>query len=136
MAELYLEAGIEKWGEEYNVVLGGGYLNSRSPYNLNAGTKTYADILSLFPFDNRLVLCSVSGSKLLSKFINTNNSDYHISLSEYGESISISYGGTYYIVVDTYTALYAPNGLTIVDYYDDSTYARDLVAEAIKDGRL
>lgn len=134
MAELYLEAGMEKWGNKYDIFLGGGYIVTRSPYNLTAGNKNYADILSLFPFDNRLVLCSVSGSKLISKFVESSNSNYHVAISDYGESLinSISPSDTYYIIVDTYTALYAPNGLTIVEYYDDTTFARDLLAKAIE----
>ena len=136
VAQLYLEAGVEKWGDKYNIVLGGGFLRTRTPYNLTAGNKKYADILSLFPFDNSLVLCSVSGSNLKNKFINTSSSDYHIAMSEYGSGLNISNNATYYIVVDTYTAFYAPNKLTIVEYYDETTYARDLLAEAIKAGRL
>lgn len=138
VAELYLEKGLEKWSKNYNIVLGGGFLRTRSPYDLSAGMKTYADILSLLPFDNRLVLCSVSGYNLKNKFINTTNADYHVSLSDYGLEIqnNISNNGKYYIVVDTYTALYSPNGLTIVDYYDDTTFARDLLADAIKAGDL
>lgn len=137
-ATLYLEAGLEKWGEAYDIVLGGGYLVTRSPYDLAGGECSYAELLSLFPFNNRLTLCSISGSKLKSKFLETGNSNYHIGLSEYGKSIqnNVSYSETYYIVVDTYTALYAPNGLTVVEYYDETTYARDLLAEAIKEGRF
>ena len=58
--------------------------------------------------------------------------------SAYGNNIkkSISNTATYYVVVDMYTAVYAPNGLTIVDYYDEGIYARDLLAEAIKSGRF
>ena len=136
VASLYLKAGIEKWGEDYDIVLGGGFLKTRSPYDLDPGATTYADILSLLPFDNRIVLCSVSGQNLLSRFVNTSNSDYHTAYSEYGSSIidNISASGTYYIVVDTYTALYRYNGLTIVDFYDDTTFARDLFAEAVKNG--
>ena len=138
VAQLYLEAGLDKWGKEYNIVLGGGFLKTRSPYNLSAGTKYYADLFSILPFDNRLVLCSVAGANLKSKFIYSTNGDYHCALSEYGADIldSISNAETYYIVVDTYTALFAPNRLTIVDYYDETTFARDLLAQAIQDGRL
>lgn len=138
VAQLYLEAGLEKWGSNYDIVLGGGFLKTRSPYSLTTGVKCYADIFSLLPFDNRLVLCSVLGSNLKSKFINTTNSDYHIALSEFGEDIlsSISNSETYYIVVDTYTALYASNRLTIIEFFDDTTFARDLFADAIKAGRL
>ncbi len=137
-ARLYLEAGEKKWGNEYDIVLGGGFIKPRSPYKLTAGEKCYADVLSLFPFNNRLTLCSVRGDKLLSKFINSDNSDYHIYLSDHGNRIkdSISESEIYYIVVDTYTQLYAPNGLTLVAYLDEDTYARDLLAEYIKAGNL
>lgn len=137
VAGLYLEAGLERWGEDYGIVLGGGYLKTRSPYDLAAGNIKYADLLSLLPFDNTLVLCSISGSDLSRRFVNTTNSDYHSAYSEYGLSVinSLQSNKTYYVVVDTYTALYAPNRLTIVDYYDEGVYARDLLADAIKEGR-
>lgn len=135
IAQYYLDTALEAWGDDYDIVLGGGYLKTRTPYDLSRGTKTYADVLSLFPFDNPLVLCSVKGDKLRSRFINT-GSDYHTALSAYGESIksSISSSKTYYIVVDTYTALYKPNGLTVVAEYESGVFARDLLAEAIRRG--
>ena len=139
VSELYLEAGLERWGDEYDIVLGGGYIKTRSPYDLAANTSVvYADVYSLLTFDNAIVLCKVSGSKLLSQFVETTNSNYHNTYSEYGNSIksSISSSATYYVVVDTYTAYYAYNGLTIVDWYDDGVYARDLLAEEIKSGRF
>ncbi|MBR4836341.1 MAG: bifunctional metallophosphatase/5'-nucleotidase, partial [Clostridia bacterium] len=125
VAELYLEVGLDRWSD-YDIVLGGGFLKTRSPYDLAAGEVTYADILSLLPFDNRIVLCSLPGHKLKSQFINTSNSSYHIPYSEYGNSVlnRISDNETYYIVVDTYTAYYKYNGLTIVDFYDENVYAR------------
>lgn len=136
VAQMYLEVGLERWGDDYNIFLGGGFLKTRSPYDLTAGTKTYADILSLLPFDNRLVLCSVSGANLKNKFVNTTNSDYHIALSDYGIASTINNDETYYIIVDTYTAYYAPNGLKIIDFYDEDVYARDLFAEAVKNGEF
>lgn len=138
VSELYLEVGLERWGDEYDIVLGGGFIKPRSPYDLAPGLATYADVLSIFPFDNRLTLCSVSGINLIEKFLETTNTTYHVTCSEYGESIrdSISYDETYYIIVDTYTALYAPNCLTVVEYYDDEVYARDLLAEEIRNGRF
>ena len=136
VAQLYLEAGLEKWGDEYDIVLGGGFLRTRTPYNLTSGTKKYSDLLSLFPFNNPLVLCSISGRNLKNKFINSSSSDYHIALSDYGNGLSVNNSGTYYVVVDTYTAFYAPNGLTIIEYYDNETYARDLLADALVAGRL
>ena len=136
VAQLYLEAGVERWDESYDIVLGGGFLKTRTPYNLTSGIKKYADLLSLFPFNNKLVLCSVQGKDLKNKFIYSTNDDYHIAMSSYGSSITINDNETYYIVVDTYTALYAPNRLTIIEFYDDTTYARDLLADAIEAGRL
>ena len=134
VAELYLEAGLERWGDKYEIVLGGGFLKARSPYNLEKGEVRYRDLQAILPFDNEIVLCAVSGAKLLDNFINTTNSDYHISLSAYGQSIvsSISRSKTYYIVVDTYTSTYKYNGLTEVERYGTDAYARDLLADYIK----
>ena len=129
-AKLYYEAGIERWGEEYEIALGGGFLRARSPYNLPAGEVTYGDLQSIFPFDNQLVLCSVKGEYLSSKFFYTDKSDYHIFYGEYGESIKnqIDPNATYYVVVDSYTSSYAPNHLTEVARYNNDIYARDLIA--------
>ncbi|MBQ3068556.1 MAG: 5'-nucleotidase C-terminal domain-containing protein [Clostridia bacterium] len=136
MADLYYQFGVETWGDDYDIVLGGGFLNVRSPYNLSAGDVTYGDIQSLFPFDNQLTLCSVKGYDLRKKFFETNNSDYFISYGDYGNSVrqNINNNKTYYIVVDTYTANYAPNRLTIVKQYDTSVFPRDLMAEYVKNG--
>ena len=136
VSALYLQAGLEKWGSEYDITLGGGFLRTRSPYNLSSGKTTYANILSLLPFDNEIVLCTIKGSKLKSRFLNNNSSDYYYTFNGSIKASSIEDNKTYYIITDTYTALYQYNGLTIVEYYDYSTYARDLVAEAIKRGEL
>ena len=138
VAELYLEAGLERWDDEYDIVFGGGFIRTRAPYNLYSGDVAYADVLSLLPFDNEIVLCTISGKDLMRRFINNSSSDYYYHLSEYGEDniYDISNNETYYVVVDTYTAFYNSNGLTIVEYYDYSTYARDLVADAIKRGDI
>lgn len=135
VADLYCQAGVEKWGEQYDIVLGGGYLNCRSPYNLSAGEVTYGMLMSLLPFDNRLVLCSISGQNLLNRFINSTSSDYYIAYSEYGLQISgnISPNKTYYVIVDTYSAYYAANKLTVVDFYDEDVYARDLFAAYLEE---
>ncbi len=138
VAELYYDAGVEKWGDQYNIVLGGGYLSTRSPYNLSSGEVQYSDLQSLFPFDNQLALCSIQGRYLKSKFFETKNNDYYICYDAYGSGVknSIDLNKTYYIVVDTYTAYYAPNRLTVIEIYDESTFARDLLAEYIKNGGL
>lgn len=132
IADLYLEEGIEKWGSEYNIVLGGGYIGVRSPYNLYPGEVRYADLYTIFPFDNELCLCTIPGYYLKQKFINTTNSNYFISLSDYGETLNIQDNATYYVIVDSYSAYYAPNRLTVVQTYGEAVYARDFLAEYIK----
>lgn len=138
IARLYFEAGQERWGESYNITLGGGFLTVRSPNYLRAGTITYGDLDMLLPFENQLVLCSIKGRYLSSKFINTTNTNYFIYCGEYGNSIknNIDYNATYYLITDTYSALYAPNNLTIVERYDENVFARDLFADYIRKGNL
>lgn len=135
VAQLYFEAGVKEWGSEYEIVLGGGFISVRSPYNLSAGDVTYSQLQSLFPFDNDLVLCSVVGRDLLAKFINTSNGNYFIS-GDQALMSSIDPEGTYYIVVDTYTSSYAPNRLTVVEEYETGIYARDLLAGYIGQGGM
>ena len=138
VADLYIKAGLEAFGAEYNIVLGGGYLSVRSPYFLSAGNVTYSQLQSLLPFDNELVLCSIKGSDLKSRFINTTNSDYYVSYSSYGNSVknNIKDSATYYVIVDTYSSTYKYNNLTEIARYTPGVYARDLVAEYIKSGGL
>ena len=138
VAKLYLDFGMELWGSEYDIVLGGGFIKPRSPYNLSRGDVTYSDISMIFPFDNTLMLCSVSGRNLINKFLDTYSDDYYCALSSYGEKIEdlINTGATYYIVVDSYTATYAPNGLTIIREYGEEYFARDMLAKYIEDGGL
>ncbi len=142
MAQLYLEAGLEKWGSEYDIVLGGGYLSCRSPGRLDIGDITYGDLYMLFPFDNVLALCTVSGSKLDTNIINSTNSNYFICLTEYGSTVSgsIDPDATYYIITDSYNYSHAMNKFpvvsTYVDYETVFTYARDLLAEYISEGGL
>ena len=138
VAELYVQAGLERWGDTYDIVLGGGFLRLRDPYYLPSGLVIYSDLMSILPFDNDIVLCSIKGDKLLSKFINTTNSSYHVAYSDYGDSIksSIDRNATYYVIVDSYTSDYASNGLTVVDKYTPGIYARDLLADYIMTGAL
>jgi 2',3'-cyclic-nucleotide 2'-phosphodiesterase (5'-nucleotidase family) len=138
MADLYYDMGVEEWGDEYDIVLGGGYLSTRSPYDLSAGDVTYADVQSLFPFDNQLLLCSIKGVYLKSRFFATGNDDYYICYDEYGSYVkqNLNPSATYYVVVDSYTAYYAPNHLTVVEEYDPNIFPRDLLAQHIKDGGL
>ena len=135
-ADLYYEAGVERWGDEYDIALGGGFMSVRSPYNIYAGEVLYGDLMSVLPFDNQLVLCSISGYYLRKRFFENTDSRYYIGYGAYGESIknNISSGATYYVVTDTYSSLYAANHLTEIERYDETTFARDLLADFIEKG--
>ena len=138
VAQLYYETAVEEWGDQYQIVLGGGYMSTRSPYNLYAGEVTYGDLQTILPFDNQLTLCSIKGSYLISKFLETNNGNYYIYCGEYGNSIrdNIDRTATYYLVTDSYTAYYGPNHLTVVEEYDPNVFARDLLADYIEAGKM
>ena len=136
IAELYFKAGEERWGDEYDIVLGGGYMSARSPGYLHAGTVIYGDLQAIFPFDNELVLCSIKGKDLVNKFLKTTNTSYFIYCGDYGNSIknNIDSNATYYLITDTYSSSYAPNRLTEIARYDADVFARDLLADYIKAG--
>lgn len=131
VAQLYCEKGAEKWGAQYDIVLGGGYLSCRSPGYLPEGEVTYSQLQSLLPFDNEITLCTIGGQDLLDKFLQTSHSAYYIETTPYGERIrsSIDPDGTYYVVTDRYTADYAPNRMTVVESYGENIFARDLLAD-------
>ncbi len=138
VAKLYYERGIDTWGEEYDIVLGGGYLSTRSPYDLAAGEIKYSHLQAILPFDNALVLCSIKGADLQSRFLESDNSSYFIHCGDYGEEIrnEIDPNAVYYLVTDTYTSTYAPNRLTEIERLSGEIYARDLVADYIRAGGL
>lgn len=129
VAKLYYQYGIEKWGDEYDIVLGGGSINTRSPYNIYQGNVQYSHLQSILPFDNEITLCSVSGRDLLNKFINSNYSAYY----EIDPSTIDPYA-TYYIVTDTWSSGWAPNNLTEIARLGPNIFARDLLAEYVKEG--
>lgn len=138
VADLYYEIGMETWGQEYEIVLGGGFISVREPGYLAAGEVTYAMLNGLFPFDNQLVLCSIQGRDLQKRFFETDNSNYFISYGTYGENLrtNIDPDKTYYVVVDTYSSVYAPNNLTEIARYKEDVFARDLLANYIQTGAL
>ena len=138
VAKLYYEAGLSEWGNTYDITLGGGFISARSPYDLQSGQVTYGTLQSIFPFDNDLVLCSIRGSDLLSRFIHTSNNNYFVYMGEDQSSViaSIDPQATYYIVTDTYCSSYAPNRLTVVETYTPGVYARDLLADYIAQGGM
>ena len=139
IAELYYERGRQEWGGQYNIVLGGGYLKTRSPYDLSAGSVTYAQLFSVLPFDNDIILGKISGYYLKSKFLNTTNRTYHYYAPTIDAS-SVSDSQLYYIVVDSYTAFYGPNNITVVARFGSvnpsnrGKYARDLLADFLQGG--
>lgn len=132
VAKLYYQKGVERWGDKYDIVLGGGSFNTRSPYNLYAGTVTYAHLMSLLPFDNDIALCAVKGSVLKNKFFN--NGSYNLYYETYGQSVmkNIDSNATYYIIADSWTYDYLD--LTVVENYDFGVFARDLLADYIRNG--
>lgn len=136
VADLYYEKGLELWGDEYDIVLGGGFMSVRSPYNLADGDITYGMLYSLFPFDNDLVLCSIKGSDLRDRFFETDNNRYYISYGNYGKQVkgNIDPNKTYYVVVDSYSSVYSPNRLTEIARYEESYYARDMLADYASSG--
>lgn len=138
VAMLYYKLAEKTWGDKYDIVLGGGFMSVRSPYNLYTGEVTYGQLQTLLPFDNQLTLCSIKGRYLRSKFLETSNDRYFIYCGEYGNSIknNIDPNATYYIITDTYTADYRANNLTIVERYDPNVFARDLLADYIEEGGL
>ncbi len=128
VAELYYEKGRELWGNEYNIVLGGGFLNARNPYKIAAGDVTYADVSAVMPFDNDIVLGRISGYNL-KNFFTWNNYYVYGTLT----SSQVSNNATYYIIVDTYTSTYPSNHITEVKRIT-GTYARDLLADFVSKG--
>lgn len=135
VAELYLLRGKEKWeGKTVNgayideIVLGGGYLNVRSPKRFNSGNIYYADLYSVLPFDNHIVLATISGRDLLNYFFNgsyTYHAEMHVS--------QVVSGKTYYIITDTYTSSYRWS-INEIARIEEDIYARDLLAEFISEG--
>lgn len=136
VADLYYKKGMELWGDEYDIVLGGGFMSVRSPYNLADGDITYGMLYSLFPFDNDLVLCSIKGSDLRDRFFETDNDRYYISYGNYGKQVkgNIDPNKTYYVIVDSYSSVYAPNRLTEIARYEEKYYARDMLADYASSG--
>lgn len=134
VADRYYETGMQLWGDKYDIALGGGYVSVRDPGYLAAGDVTYSMLYSLFPFDNQLVLCSIKGADLQRRFYDSDQ--YFISYGDYGRRLedNIDPNATYYVVVDTYSSLYAPNKLTEIARYDENIYARDLLATFAEDG--
>ena len=135
VADLYYMEGLVRWGTEYDIALGGGYISIRNPGYLARGEVTYGDLLELFPFDNELVLCSIRGKDLIERFLETDNSNYFISCKE-DLADNIDKNGIYYVVVDSYSSTYGPNCLTEIERYGDAYYARDMLANFILSGGL
>ncbi len=136
IAKLYYLIGEAYWGDQYDIVLGGGYLSVRKPYDLPAGEITYGDLYTLFPFDNQLVLCSIPGRYLNSVFFETPSANYFYYYEGYGASVmnNVDPNGTYYVIVDSYSSTYPPNHMTEIARFEGGIYARDLLALFAQEG--
>lgn len=137
MVESYWQKGQEVWGREYNIVLAGGYISVRDPKYLPAGNVTMRQIQTLFPFDNEMHLCTISGRDLQRRYFKNSHYDYVCNESvrkkiERGEGLN----DTYYIVTDSYNTDYKTNHLKMVKTLGESAYPRDCLAEYIKAGNL
>ena len=143
--DLYLSYGLEKWGStlSQDIVLAGGYISIRGDGYLRQGEITYANLYSLFPFDNDIVLCQITGSTLKTVYFDTTNSNYFMSYTSYGNSLkdnpsSLVSGDLYYIICDSYSSdwmLKVGHNPIIVDRYaEDGCYARDLFADYASKG--
>lgn len=130
VAQLYLQKGREIWGDQYDIVLGGGYIKTRTPFDLAAGDVTYSQLYTLLPFDNSLVLCQVTGKQLREKLLNS--SSYFVEYVD-GLRESLEDDKLYYVVTDTYTSFNKYNLFTEIDRLEDY-YARDLLRDYIIDG--
>jgi len=135
VADLYYQNGNATWGNQYNLILGGGYISCRGS-SLAVGDVTYADLYNLFPFDNDIALCSITGRNLRNTQFITGSSNYYVNWSDYGESIryNINDSTTYYLVTDTYTVDYYTS-LNVVNYFENGgIYQRDLMNRFIANG--
>ena len=135
VADLYYMEGLRKWGTDYDIALGGGFVSIRNPGYLAKGEVTYGDLLELFPFDNELVLCSIRGRDLNQRFLDGDNSNYFICCDE-SQTNHIDNDAIYYVVVDSYSSTYGPNRLTEIERYGEAYYARDMLADFIQNGGL
>ena len=133
LADLYYEKGLEKWGSSYDVCLGGGYMSCRAN-GIGPGMVTYGEVAECFPFDNEIVLCSVSGSDFVNTQYITGSSNYFVTWKDSSLQYMVDYSETYYLVTDTYTSDFY-SSFTVIDYLNKgNVYARDLLANYIEAG--
>jgi 2',3'-cyclic-nucleotide 2'-phosphodiesterase/3'-nucleotidase len=127
VTSLYLEYGKERW-ESYDIALAAASINVRTPGNLPSGAVTYSQIFQLLPFDNSIILGKMRGSDINKKVLSSGQLDYTL-----GSAASFNKDEYYYIITDSYCAYYSYNNIEIVDKIDLDIYARDLVAEYVKE---
>ena len=77
-----------------------------------------------------MYLCKIKGSDLKTKFLN--NSDYRIYSTINASQVKDN--EYYYIVADSWTAQYSWAKCTIIEQYDETTFARDFLAQYIMSG--
>ena len=85
---------------------------------------------SLLPFDNDLILGKIRGSDLKSNFLEKSTYTCAKNGNLCDNIVSTQY---YYIVVDSYTAFYSWNNITVIERLPN-VYARDLLKDFIVSG--
>ena len=101
---------------------------------IGPGMVTYGEVAECFPFDNEIVLCSISGYDFSNTQFITGSSNYFVTWKDSSLQWSVDYSATYYLVTDTYTSDFYSQ-LNIVSYLDKgNVYARDLLADYIEAG--
>lgn len=147
VSSLYLQEGLTKLGDSYDIALAGGYLSTRDPYKLVAGDVTRSSIYNLLPFDNVLTLCKASGYFINKCYVNTTNSNYHMTYNTskgYSASYSYSSSGIYYLLMDTFGYDYYVYGkgynssynLELIASLSETRYARDMMVDYVRNGGL
>ena len=111
-------------------MLAGGSINTRSPYDIQSGMVEYSDLQMILPFDNKVMLCKISGRNLIDKFFK--NAKYYI-YSELSAG-DIDPQKEYYIIADTWTSGYDWVNCTEIACYAENIFARDLLADYIAAG--
>ncbi len=133
VADLYYEEGLAKWGSQYDITLGGGFMSCRNS-GIGPGMIKYSDLMECFPFDNEIALCSITGGNFNRTQFITGDYRYFITWKDESIKDNVNYFQTYYLVTDTYTIDYYPNYLNVVEYLKPGRYARDMLADYIAAG--
>lgn len=136
----------EEYGDKYDVIYGGGYLNVRGAGQIEGGVVTYGDINNLLPFDNDIQLCSALWSEFRPRFVDKDSYIYYmpnrvevIDNEYYLDGIKIKDTDRVYFAVNSYNTqyqVYSENPMTSYRVEENFTekyfkYDRDIVADKL-----